>query len=244
MKTQTLFHPPIFKENKTMNTISKNSFRQKMFKCTVMIIILLQTACAANFAKLGDDPDGRTAPKRSKLAANGSGSFLTKFHPNAQRRKVESMPASNNAGAALTCGFDRPEEVSARPKVQPATAVRFPLNAQLVRDEEQYNLQQAEETLQQAEETLQQVEEALRQVEEALSVIERLHASPLIAATTITGAAIGGVVAQQSAKDNESDSKEVIQGVVTGAEIGAAVGITIETIIALHSLKGALSGWY
>ncbi len=47
-----------------MNTYSKNSFRQKMFKCSVMIIIF-------------------------PLAAS----------------------------AALTCSFDMPVEVSARPKV-------------------------------------------------------------------------------------------------------------------------------
>ncbi len=60
-----------------MNTYSKNSFRQKMFKCAVMIIILLQAACAANVTMLGDGPNDWTAPNPSKLAANGSGASLT-----------------------------------------------------------------------------------------------------------------------------------------------------------------------
>lgn len=84
-----------------MNTFSKTSFRQKMFKCAVMIIILLQTACAANFAKLGGGPNDWVAPNPSKLAANGSGN-------------------------SSICRRDMPGEVSARPKAQPTTAIHFP----------------------------------------------------------------------------------------------------------------------
>jgi hypothetical protein len=33
-----------------MNAFNKNSFRQKMFKCTVMVVILLQSACATQLS--------------------------------------------------------------------------------------------------------------------------------------------------------------------------------------------------
>jgi len=213
-----------------MNAFKRNSFRQKMFKGAVMIMILLQAACAANVTKLGGGPKDRAAPKSSKLAANGSGSSLTKSHAHAQRRKVESKHDANDAGAALTCGFDMPEKVSARPKVQPTTAVHLPQNAQLIRDEEQYNVNQVEETLHQMEEALQQVEEVLNVIELIESWDMLPGAKKVLVGTTITGAVIGGLVAHQSAKDDESndpDFKDVIQGVVTGAVVGAEVGNAI-----------------
>jgi hypothetical protein len=101
MKTQTLFHPQIFTENQAMNAFKRNSFWQKMFKCAVMILILLQTACATNVAMLGGGPNDWTAPNPSKLASNGS-------------------------GASLTCSMDMPGEVSARSKARPTTAIHFP----------------------------------------------------------------------------------------------------------------------
>jgi hypothetical protein len=184
-----------------MNAFNKNSFRQKMFKCAVPIIILLQTACAANFAKLGGGPNDWTASKSSTLAANSS-------------------------GAALTCSLDMPEKVSARPKVQPTTAVRSPQNAQPGRDDEEYNLPLVVETLQ-------QTEEALQQVEEVMNVIAWWNAMPgtakkVIAGTTITGAVIGGLAASGDESDDR-DSEDVVQGVVTGAVVGAEVGIAILT---------------
>jgi len=84
-----------------MNTFSKTSFRQKMFKSAVMIIILLQAACAANVTKLGGGSNDWIAPNPLKLAANGS-------------------------GASLICRMDMPGDVSARPKAQPTTAIHFP----------------------------------------------------------------------------------------------------------------------
>lgn len=91
MKIQTLFHSQIFTENQTMNTCSKTSFRQKMFKCTVMILILLQAACAANIAKLDAGSNDWIAPNPSKLTSNGS-------------------------GASTTCSLDKPREGSAGPQ--------------------------------------------------------------------------------------------------------------------------------
>ncbi|MGH7452454.1 MAG: hypothetical protein ACRENG_13995 [bacterium] len=88
-----------------MNAFKRNSFRQKMFKCAVMIIILLQTAGAANVTMLGGGPNDWTASNPSKLASNGS-------------------------GASLTCSLDMSAEVSARPKTQPTTAIHWPQNAQ------------------------------------------------------------------------------------------------------------------
>jgi hypothetical protein len=84
-----------------MNAFNKNSFRQKLFKCAVMIVILLQAACAANVGMLGGGPNDWTAPKPAKLAANG-------------------------ASTAFICRMDMPGEVSARPKAQPTTAIHFP----------------------------------------------------------------------------------------------------------------------
>jgi hypothetical protein len=77
-----------------MNTFNKNSFMQKMFKGAVMIIILLQTACAAKITKRSGEPNGWTTPNPSQLAASGS-------------------------GAALIYSADMPGEDSAWPEVQP-----------------------------------------------------------------------------------------------------------------------------
>jgi hypothetical protein len=78
-----------------MNTFNKNSFMQKMFKGAVIIIILLQTACAAKITKRSGEPNGWTTPNPSQLAASGS-------------------------GAALIYSADMPGEDSAWPEVQPS----------------------------------------------------------------------------------------------------------------------------
>lgn len=186
-----------------MNTFSNNSFRQKMLKCTVMIIILLQTACAANFAKLGGGLKESVVPKSSKLTSNG-------------------------AGHTLTCGVNASRKASAKPNAQPTPDVYSPQNPQPDSEEE--------------------VEKKLRKIEEALQVIEQWKALPasakkVIAGTTLAGAAIGGAVAYQRAKDDESDdsdSKEVIHGVVLGAVEGAEVGSDIITVGSQVALMAGL----
>ncbi len=73
----------------------RNNFSlcQKLFRGAVLIMILLQTACATNLAMLGDRPKDLTTPNPSEQT-------------------------SNDADAALTCSMDVPGEDSARPKVQ------------------------------------------------------------------------------------------------------------------------------
>jgi hypothetical protein len=64
-----------------------------MFKCAVMIIILLPTACATQFSIVRQEPKDWIAPSPLPFA-------------------------SNDAGAALPCDCDIPGEISARPIAQ------------------------------------------------------------------------------------------------------------------------------
>jgi beta-phosphoglucomutase-like phosphatase (HAD superfamily) len=108
-----------------------------------------------------------------------------------------------------------PEKVSARPA-------------------EESNLHEVEKTVQQTEEALQQAED------EVLHVIELIEswdgqpgAKKVIVGTTITGAAIGWLVADQNAK-------EVIQSVVTGGVAGAEIGNAINTTAATITTIGIM----
>jgi hypothetical protein len=76
-----------------MNTFNKTFFRQKLFKCAVMIIILLQAACAANVGTIDSGLFDWTVPNPSKLASNG-------------------------ADTSSTCSLDMPGAVSARSKAR------------------------------------------------------------------------------------------------------------------------------
>ncbi len=90
-----------------MNALNKNSFRQKMFKGALMIIILLQAACATQFSMVGREPNDWNEPNPSTLAAS-------------------------DAGAASICNFDGPGEISARPEVQPIVQGDVPIGVRIV----------------------------------------------------------------------------------------------------------------
>jgi hypothetical protein len=92
--------------------------------------------------------------------------------------------------------------------------------------------------------------EDLRQVEEVVQTIESWNAvdgdlKKVVVGTTLAGAVIGGIVAHESAKNDQADDdEEVVQGVVTGALIGAEAGFVITMMIYFSSLQGGLTGWF
>ena len=63
--------------NLAIGALKRTSFQQMMFKGAVMIVILLQTACATQFPMVGRETSDWNAPNPSKLAANDAGITAT-----------------------------------------------------------------------------------------------------------------------------------------------------------------------
>lgn len=77
-----------------MNAFKRISFRQKMFKgAMMMIIILLQTGCATQFSLVGREPHDWNAPNSSKLAASdaASSNAAQGNHINAQTTSITGV---------------------------------------------------------------------------------------------------------------------------------------------------------